>query len=338
VSIFIQQNTSHAGTLAAPGGTASLAFTSNITAGDSIVVFCWQNGSTAASTDVTVTDTLGNTYTIETFGVPPGAASAIYAFVAIGSPGGANTVTITTGSTAGNNNFWDFLIAEYPKAASVRNANSTVRFGGGTVQPSTTLTGTVAGDYCVSEMMSGNGTGAAVLGAFGANAASLVHADSDNWTVQEGLSDGSSPMTVTQGSINDWFVVSAVALVPLAPTITSQPANVTTVIGSTATFSVTATSSGGSLSYQWKKNGTNIGGATSSSFTTGTLTINDDNSSYTVVVTDSNGSTTSSAAILRTFWNLSGAISVAAIGQAAVDEIPSSTPSVFTDALFFGSD
>src|SRR5437879_6448275 len=62
---------------------------------------------------------------------------------------------------------------------------------------------------------------------------------------------------------------------PLAPSITTQPVNQTVTAGQTATFIVVA---GGTapLSYQWKKNGTTISGATSASYTT-PATTNSDN-------------------------------------------------------------
>ena len=49
--------------------------------------------------------------------------------------------------------------------------------------------------------------------------------------------------------------------------ITTQPASQTVTAGQTATFSVTATGTA-PLSYQWKKNGAAISGATASSYTT----------------------------------------------------------------------
>ena len=51
------------------------------------------------------------------------------------------------------------------------------------------------------------------------------------------------------------------------PAITTQPANQSVATGNTATFSVVATGSA-TLAYQWKKNGADISGATSSSYTT----------------------------------------------------------------------
>ena len=68
--------------------------------------------------------------------------------------------------------------------------------------------------------------------------------------------------------------------VPVPPLITAQPAAQAVLTYATATFSVTAT--GPALSYQWKKNGTNIVGATSSTYTTPAVSWVDNGASYTV--------------------------------------------------------
>jgi hypothetical protein len=82
-----------------------------------------------------------------------------------------------------------------------------------------------------------------------------------------------------------------------SPDISAQPANVTVTEGDIATFSVTATASSGSLTYQWQKRGVNIPGATSS--TVSFAVYGDDFlAPITVVITDSNGSTTSTPATL----------------------------------------
>ena len=81
-----------------------------------------------------------------------------------------------------------------------------------------------------------------------------------------------------------------------APEITAAPAPVSTTVGGSATFSVTATSSS-PVTYQWRKDGVAIGGATGA-----TLTLNAvaaaDAGTYSVVVSNSVGSTTSSGAAL----------------------------------------
>ncbi len=56
----------------------------------------------------------------------------------------------------------------------------------------------------------------------------------------------------------------AVLTVWVPPAIVTQPQSTTNVVGTTANFSVTASGTA-PLSYQWQFNGTNIGGATSSS-------------------------------------------------------------------------
>src|SRR6266446_5546931 len=58
---------------------------------------------------------------------------------------------------------------------------------------------------------------------------------------------------------------SAVVTVNTPPSITSSPSNRTVCSGSSTTFAVTA--SGTSPTYQWRKNGVNISGATASTYT-----------------------------------------------------------------------
>src|SRR6266404_507967 len=84
---------------------------------------------------------------------------------------------------------------------------------------------------------------------------------------------------------------------PVAPTITTQPANQTVTAGQTATFAVVATGTA-PLSYQWRKNGVNISGATLSSYTTPATATSDSGSTFAVVVTNTAGTVTSSTATL----------------------------------------
>jgi hypothetical protein len=90
---------------------------------------------------------------------------------------------------------------------------------------------------------------------------------------------------------------NATLTVNLPPTISSQPSSQTVAARQTATFSVTATGVG-TLTYQWKKNGIAISGATSASYTTPAAASTDSGTQFTVVVTDSGGSLASNAATL----------------------------------------
>jgi glucose/arabinose dehydrogenase len=84
---------------------------------------------------------------------------------------------------------------------------------------------------------------------------------------------------------------------PTPPSITAHPSNQTVAPGQTATFSVGATGST-PLSYQWQKNGADIPGANSSTYTTPPVTVSDHGAQYRVVVSNSAGSVTSNSATL----------------------------------------
>jgi len=92
--------------------------------------------------------------------------------------------------------------------------------------------------------------------------------------------------------------------------ITTPPQSQSKTVGNTATFSVVA---GGTspYTYQWKKNGTNISGATSSSYTTPTLTLSDNGNTYSCYLTNCSGNnnTTSNSATLTVTNNPNGTIS-----------------------------
>jgi hypothetical protein len=88
--------------------------------------------------------------------------------------------------------------------------------------------------------------------------------------------------------------------------VSSQPVSQTLCVGSTAIFTVVADANGDPLTYQWKKNGTDIGGATSATLTLTNITAADA-ASYTVLITGPAGyscpSLLSSAATLTVTAN-----------------------------------
>jgi hypothetical protein len=67
--------------------------------------------------------------------------------------------------------------------------------------------------------------------------------------------------------------------------------------GQTATFGVAATSSG-AVTYQWKRDGVDIGGATAATYTTPATVLGDDGAAFTCAVTNAAGTTTSNPATL----------------------------------------
>ena len=84
---------------------------------------------------------------------------------------------------------------------------------------------------------------------------------------------------------------------PPAPVIVTQPSDVSVVVGSTAVFSVLATGAD-PITYQWRKNGTPIVGATAASYTTPVMALADAGAVYSVAVNNPGGTATSRDALL----------------------------------------
>ncbi len=108
--------------------------------------------------------------------------------------------------------------------------------------------------------------------------------------VQSGDSTNAQHMAV----MKDFSVLATPATNP--PVITAQPSGKTNAVGSTISFSVTATGSG-TLAYQWRFGGTNISGATTNPFTLANAQLTN-NGNYSVFITNAFGSVTSSVAAL----------------------------------------
>lgn len=83
---------------------------------------------------------------------------------------------------------------------------------------------------------------------------------------------------------------------PIAPTVTLQPLSQTVTTGTNVSFTIAATGTA-PLVYQWRLNGANITGATSSTLTLSSVTTGQ-SGSYTCLVTNAAGSATSAAATL----------------------------------------
>jgi glucose/arabinose dehydrogenase len=87
-----------------------------------------------------------------------------------------------------------------------------------------------------------------------------------------------------------------------APQITTQPVSRTVGAGQTATFTVGASGTA-PLSYQWRRNGATLAGATGTSYTTPPAQLSDNGAVYDVVVTNSFGNATSNTATLTVTAN-----------------------------------
>ena len=92
------------------------------------------------------------------------------------------------------------------------------------------------------------------------------------------------------------YSATVLSLSPLGPAIGTQPVSRTVVAGSNAVFAVGAFGKA-PLTYQWRRNGTNLAGATGSSFTVTNAQLTN-SGNYSVMVTNAAGSIASAAATL----------------------------------------
>jgi hypothetical protein len=92
---------------------------------------------------------------------------------------------------------------------------------------------------------------------------------------------------------------NAALTVLVPPSITTQPADCTNVVGATVNFNVVADGTA-PLIYQWQSNGTNLVDATNATLTLNNITL-DQAGTYSVTITNLAGSVTSSNAILSVY-------------------------------------
>ncbi|TAL00382.1 MAG: hypothetical protein EPO07_09750, partial [Verrucomicrobia bacterium] len=117
------------------------------------------------------------------------------------------------------------------------------------------------------------------------------------WGVSVGDLDGDSRPDVTfcNAYDNNVSIYRNLAQLGTAPNIVSPPANTSVTVGNPAAFTVSAT--GTQLNYQWRFNGTNIAGATNSSFSIANTAFSDAGA-YSVIISNLLGSVISSEASL----------------------------------------
>ena len=130
------------------------------------------------------------------------------------------------------------------------------------------------------------------------NGVEIPGATSSSYSISSAQKTDAASYTVRVANAAGSAVSSAAVLTVISPpSISEQPASQTVTIGSAITFSVTATTGNGTLTYQWFKNGVEISGATSSSYSIGSAA-ETDAASYTVRLSNAAGTVTSLEAIL----------------------------------------
>ena len=87
-----------------------------------------------------------------------------------------------------------------------------------------------------------------------------------------------------------------------APTITVHPVSRTVSVGQSATFTVAASGTA-PLTYQWQRNGGNISGATSASYTIASAGTGDNGATFRCIVSNAGGNAISNGAVLTVTTN-----------------------------------
>ena len=151
----------------------------------------------------------------------------------------------------------------------------------------------------------------------------------DNWLTLAAVTAADNGATYravvsnSQGRATSVAATLTVQPAPADPTITVQPADQTVAAGQSARFSVTATTISMSplpLTYQWRKNGQNMAGATTASLTFPLAVPTDCGALFSVVVTSSIGTVTSSGAMLTVLPAAGAPIVLAPTGRQRVVE------------------
>ncbi len=279
-------------------GCNSVSLTASSTGGST---YAWSGGSTPATAANTFTTSGTYTVTATLSGCTASASQAVTVTTSptasiSGTATGCTSVSLTAsggttyawsgGSTPATaaNTFTTSGTYTVTVSNSCGSATATVAVTVNTPPATPTFSGTTTA--CTSVTLTASSTAGST---FAWSGGSTPAAATNTFT-----SSGTYTVTATRSGCT--ATASQAVTVNTATSITTQPSNITTGVGASATFSVTAAGSG--LTYQWKKNGSNISGATAATYTVSPTALTDSGSVYSVVVTGTCGTVTSAGAVL----------------------------------------
>lgn len=242
------------------------------------------------------------------------AQAATFSVTATGSPtltyqwkrngvsvSGANSSTLNLASvTSAQAGSYSVVVSN--SAGSVTSTDVTLTVNVAAVGPSITtqpLGASVMAGQSVS--LSVTATGSATLKyQWAKDGVNITGATSSVYTIPTSstIDSGSYSVTVSNSvsAVTSTAVRLSITAAAIAPSITSQPTGQSVTVGQAVSFTVSAVGSP-TISYQWKKNGSNIVGANAATYSISNVNISE-SANYNVVVTNSAGSVTSAVASL----------------------------------------
>ncbi len=152
------------------------------------------------------------------------------------------------------------------------------------------------------------------------NGTNILGATSASYTIPSlSLVDGGNYQLLVTDAVSS-TTTSGVAILVVNPYISlavTAPQNSSKITGESVTFSAVASGGTSPYTYQWQKNGVNISGATSSSYTIPSLVLSDAGN-YRLVVTDTASATVTSAVAVLAVTNPSLTIVTQPVSQQVI--------------------
>jgi hypothetical protein len=212
--------------------------------------------------------------------------------------GGATSSTYTTPATTGTNSGSVYTVTVTNPGGTVTSAPATLTVNTAPIVVTSPANQTVTAGQTAIFRVTATGT-APLAYQWYKDGTSIAGATSSTYITPATTStDSGSHFTVTVTNVVASVTGGPATLtVNTAPAITTPPADETVTAGQTATFGVTATGTA-PLTYQWYKNGAQISGATSASYTTPATASGDSGAHFTVTVTNVAGTATGGPATL----------------------------------------
>src|SRR5664280_2588201 len=214
---------------------------------------------------------------------------------------GATSASYTIASVA-MSDAGTYTVVATNSAGSVTSNGAVLTVNAATVAPAFTTqptSQTVTAGAAVSFTAAAGGTPAPAY-QWQKNGANLTGATSASYTIASVATGDAGTYTVvatnSAGAVTSNGAVLTVNAAAVAPAFTTQPTSQTVTAGAAVSFTAAA---GGAPAptYQWQKNGANLTGATSASYTIASVAMGDAGT-YTIVATNSAGAVTSNGAVL----------------------------------------